>query len=136
MRKQEMKNSSLHRILTILISLVWLVNGLICKVLDLVPRHQSIVSEILGSEHSRLLTMLIGLSEVVMAIWIISKYKSKINAIIQIAIVAIMNLLEFLLVPELLMWGRMNSLFAFVFIFIVWYNEFVLNKKQQPKTLL
>lgn len=131
-----MKNQSLHRILTILISSVWLVNGLICKVLSLVPRHQQIVSEILGSEHSRFLTILIGLSEVVMAIWIISKYRSKFNAIIQIVIVAIMNLLEFLLVPELLMWGRMNSLFAFVFIFIVWYNEFILNKKQQPKTLL
>jgi len=136
MRKQEMKNQNLHRILTILISLVWLVNGLVCKVLNLVPRHQQIVSEILGYEHSRLLTILIGLAEVVMAIWIMSKYKSKNNAAIQIIIVATMNLLEFILVSELLMWGKMNSIFAFVFISIVWYNEFVLNQKHQPKTLL
>jgi len=131
-----MKNQNLHRILTILISLVWLVNGLVCKVLNLVPRHQQIVSEILGYEHSRLLTILIGLAEVVMAIWIMSKYKSKNNAAIQIIIVATMNLLEFILVSELLMWGKMNSIFAFVFISIVWYNEFVLNQKHQPKTLL
>ena len=130
-----MKNQNLHRILTILISLVWFVNGLVSKVLNLVPRHQQIVSEILSYEHSRLITILIGLAEVVMAVWIMSKYKSKINAAIQIIIVATMNLLELILVPELLMWGRMNSLFAFVFISIVWYNEFVLNQKHQPKTL-
>lgn len=124
-----MKNRSLHRTLTILISLVWLINGLICKVLNLVPRHQQIVSEILGHEYSRWLTILIGISEIVMSIWIVSKYRSKINATLQIIIVAIMNLLEFMLVPELLMWGRMNSLFAFVFIIIVWYNEFILNKE-------
>ena len=118
-----------HRILTILIYSVWLVNGLLCKVLNLVPRHQQIVADILGHQHARLFTLLIGLSEIMMSIWVLSKYKSKVNAIFQMIIVATMNLLEFILVPELLMWGKMNSLFAFVFICIVWYNEFVLNKK-------
>ena len=47
-----MKNQSIHRVLTIIISSVWLVNGLICKVLNLVPRHQQIVTEILGQGHS------------------------------------------------------------------------------------
>ena len=98
-------------------------------VLILAPRHQQIVAEILGEEHSRLLTLLIGISEIIMAMWVISRYRSKVNAIFQIVIVAAMNLLEFLLVPDLLMWGRMNSVFAFVFICIVWYNEFTLNKK-------
>lgn len=129
MRKQLMKNQSINKILTIFIAAVWLLNGLTCKVLNLVPRHQQIVAEILGQEHSRLITILIGLAEIVMAIWVISKYKSKINAALQIAIVATMNLLEFLLVPELLMWGKLNSLFAIVFIIIIWYNEFVLHKK-------
>lgn len=124
-----MKNQITNKILTIFIAAVWLLNGLICKVLNLVPRHQQIVAEILGQEHSRILTILIGIAEIVMAIWVISKYKSKINATLQIAIVATMNLLEFLLVPELLMWGKLNSLFAIVFIFLVWYNEFVLPKE-------
>ena len=129
MRKQLMKNQSKNKTLTIFIAAVWLLNGLICKVLNLVPRHQQIVAEILGQEHSRLITLLIGLAEIVMAIWVISKYKSKINAALQIAIVATMNVLELLLVPELLMWGKLNSLFAIVFIIIILYNEFVLHMK-------
>ena len=112
-----------------LISVVWLANGLFCKVLNLVPRHEQIVARILGEDYSRPLTILIGLSEVVMAVWVLSKFKSKLNAITQILIVALMNTLEFILVPDLLLWGRLNSVFALLFIGLVYYNEFVLNKK-------
>ena len=124
-----MKNKKLHKALTLLISVVWLANGLFCKVLNLVPRHEQIVARILGEDYSRPLTILIGLSEVVMAVWVLSKFKSKLNAITQILIVALMNTLEFILVPDLLLWGRLNSLFALLFISLVYYNEFVLNKK-------
>jgi hypothetical protein len=115
--------------LTILIATVWLANGLLCKVLNLVPRHEQIVARILGDDHSRTLTILIGLSEIVMTIWVLTKYKSKLNAIAQMTVVATMNILEFILVPDLLLWGRLNSVFALLFIGLVYYNEFVLNKK-------
>lgn len=118
-----------HRILIFLIATVWLVNGLFCKVLNLVPRHEQIVARILGDDYSRTLTVLIGLTEVVMAIWILTKFKTKFNAITQMAVVTTMNILEFILAPDLLLWGRMNSVFAFLFIGLVFYNEFVLNKK-------
>jgi len=124
-----LKNKKLHKGLTLLISVVWLANGLFCKVLNLVPRHEQIVARILGEDYSRPLTILIGLSEVVMAVWVLSKFKSKLNAITQILIVALMNTLEFILVPDLLLWGRLNSVFALLFIGLVYYNEFVLNKK-------
>ncbi|MBT6514180.1 MAG: hypothetical protein HOK65_05375 [Crocinitomicaceae bacterium] len=129
-----MKNKKLHKALTLLISVVWLANGLFCKVLNLVPRHEQIVARILGEDYSRPLTILIGLSEVVMAVWVLSKFKSKLNAITQILIVALMNTLEFILVPDLLLWGRLNSLFALLFISLVYYNEFVLNKKLIQQT--
>jgi len=74
--------------------------------------------------------MLIGLSEIIMAVWILSGYKTKLNAIAQITIVATMNTLEFILVPDLLLLGKLNSLFAFIFILVVYFNEFYLNKKQ------
>ncbi len=122
-----MKDKHLYNFLTILISAVWLVNGLVCKVLNLVPRHEQIIGRILGSDYSRPLTLLIGSSEVVMAIWIMTKFKTKLNAIIQIAIVAAMNVLEFVLVPDLLLWGRLNSVFAIFFIGMIYYNEFILN---------
>jgi len=123
-----LKNKNLHKSLTLLISAVWLANGLFCKVLNLVPRHEQIVARILGEDYSRPLTILIGLSEVVMAAWVLSKFKSKLNATTQILVVAVMNTLEFILVPDLLLWGKLNSFYAFIFIGLVYYNEFVLNK--------
>ena len=37
-----------------------------------------------------------------------------------------MNILEYLLVKDLLLWGGLNFLFAIVFVAIVYFNEFVL----------
>ena len=117
-----------YRILTYFIASVWLVNGLVCKVLNLIPRHQQIVAEILGADHARLITILIGISEILMTLWILSRIKTRLNAVVQIFVVAIMNVVEFILVPDLLLWGRANAFFALVFIILIYYHEFVLNK--------
>ncbi len=118
-----------HVILNYFIAIVWIVNGLLCKVLNLVPRHGQIVARILGNEYSHKITILIGLSEIVMAIWVLSKFKSKINAIAQMIVIATMNIIEFIMAPDLLLWGKLNIVFAFMFICLIFYNEFVLNKK-------
>src|SRR5690348_9429587 len=107
---------TLNKILNVLIAAVWLANGLFCKVLNGVPRHQEIVARILGNDHAALFTKGIGLAEIAMAIWVISGYLSRLNAIVQVSVIATMNLLEFFLVPDLLLWGRFNLLFAFLFI--------------------
>ena len=39
-----------------------------------------------------------------------------------------MNTLEFVLVPDLLLWGKLNAVFAVCFILVVFFNEFVLHK--------
>ncbi|MBE8713835.1 DoxX-like family protein [Sphingobacterium hungaricum] len=122
-----MKNSTLHKSLTYLIAIVWFVNGFFCKVLNLVPRHQEIVARILSEQHARMLTVLIGLSEVIMMIWILSRYKSRLNAWVQIIIIASMNLLETVLAPDLLLWGHWNIVFAGIFCMIIYYNQFILN---------
>ena len=128
-----MTDKVIHKFLTYCISAIWFVNGLFCKVLNLVPRHQQIVARILGDEHSRLLTIIIGCLEIFMSIWILSKIRSKLNAIAQVLIIGIMNILEFMLVPELLLWGKLNIIFAFILILIVYFNEFYLNRKlNQP----
>ncbi len=123
-----------NKILTFCIAFVWIANGLFFKVLDMAPRHEAIVARILGVDYSRLLTVLIGASEIVMAFWIVSTYKSRLNAILQIVIVAAMNILEFFLVPDLLLWGRVNIVFAFLFILVVYFNEFYVNKNISPQT--
>ena len=112
----------IYKILLFCIAFVWLANGLFCKVLNFVPRHQEIVARILGEDFSRPLTILIGLSEMCMAIWVLSGIKTKLNIFMQITIVSIMNLLEFVLVPDLLLWGRLNSFFALCFVAVVYLN--------------
>jgi uncharacterized membrane protein YphA (DoxX/SURF4 family) len=123
------KKKIIHTILIYLIATVWLANGLVCKVLNLVPRHAQIISRILGSEYSVFFTKAIGVSETLMALWILSGFKTRLNAVTQIILVATMNILEFILVPDLLLFGKFNSIFALIFIIIIYYNEFVLNKK-------
>ncbi|MBC8988492.1 DoxX-like family protein [Pedobacter sp. N36a] len=124
-----MKYKNIHRILSISIALVWIVNGLFCKVLNLVPRHEQIIARILGDTYSRPLAIIIGLSEIGMAIWILSRIKPRLNAMIQIITVAAMNILEFIFVPDFLFWGKMNSIFAFMFILTIYLNEFYMNKR-------
>lgn len=119
----------LNKILNYFISSVWFANGFFCKVLNFVPRHQQIVTRILGEEHAFILTKIIGFSEIGMAVWILSGIKTRFNAVTQMGIIALMNLLEFILAPDLLLWGKLNSLFALMFIFLIGWNEFVLNKK-------
>ena len=129
-KQATMRNKQIYKILIYCIAAVWIANGLFCKVLNLVPRHEQIVARILGDDYSRPLTILIGISEIIMAVWILSGYKTKLNAIAQISVVATMNTLEFMLVPDLLLWGKLNSFFASIFIIVVYFNEFYLNKEQ------
>ena len=131
---QDMTDKTIRKLLTYCIVTIWIANGLFCKVLNLVPRHQQIVAKILGNEHSRLFTIAIGCSEIFMAVWILSKLKSRLNAMAQILIIATMNILEFFLVQDLLLWGKANAIFAFILILVVYFNEFYLNKKLSQQT--
>ncbi|CAN5884108.1 hypothetical protein BH11BAC7_BH11BAC7_06930 [soil metagenome] len=123
------KIPQVRTILTIFIFLVWLINGLFCKVLNLVPRHEEIVARILGSQHAFLFTKLIGISEILIASWIISRIKPRFCALAQIFIIAAMNTIEFFLAPDLLLFGKFNSLVALFFIAVIFYNEFITGKK-------
>ncbi len=115
-----------HRITTVLIACVWFGFGLGCKVLGLAPRHEAIVARILGDAFAGPLTIAIGVSEIVMAVWVLSGFRARWCAIAQIAIVGTMNVLETILVPDLLLWGHFNMLFALGFMAVVYVNEWVL----------
>jgi uncharacterized membrane protein YphA (DoxX/SURF4 family) len=108
----------------LLFAAVWLVNGVWCKILDNVPRHREIVARILGEEHSLLLTRMIGVGEVVMAAWILSGIRWKWSCAAQIAAVLMMNIIEFLVVPDMLLFGRFNSLVALAYISLVAWAGF------------
>jgi hypothetical protein len=119
-----MLSHTLHRLLLYLIALVWLANGLFCKVLALVPRHEAIVARILGPAHAGPLTRLIGLAEVGMAVWVVSGIKSRWCALAQVALVLSMNVLEAWLAPDLLLWGRANAVFAGLFCLLIYVHAF------------
>ena len=119
----------IHTAIVYLMAFVWIANGLFCKVLNWAPRHEQIVGRILGEEFSSQIILTIGVLEIGMTVWILSRIKPKLNAITQIIIVALMNILEFFLADDLLLWGKTNAFFAFLFILLVYYQEFVLKRK-------
>src|SRR5262245_8326196 len=88
-----------HLLLNYFIALVWLINGLFCKLMNFVPRHQEIVERILDIENGRGFTLFIGIAEILMAAWILTGKWSRLQTITQIIVIATMNTLEFILAP-------------------------------------
>ena len=123
------KYSITNKILSFLIASVWLMNGLYCKILNQVPRHETIVASIFNNEYSRQIIILIGFLEVCLSIWLFTKYKQKLATILQIFLVLVMNIIEFIIAKELLLWREYNIVFALIFITTVYLNGFYFNKK-------
>ena len=101
--------------------------------LDLVPRHQLIVARILGEEHSFLLTKVIGVMEILMFIWVISWVRPRLCTVTQIILVGTMNTIEFIVAPDLLLFGRVNLIVAICFMVVLFMNEFVLARNNHLK---
>jgi uncharacterized membrane protein YphA (DoxX/SURF4 family) len=122
-----------YKLSTYFIAIVWFINGLLAKILNLVPRHELIVQTIfqdfLSLEISFYLTKLIGISEIILAIWILSGYKSRFVAILQIVVIMTMNIIEFTLVDNLLLFGKWNMLIALFFSSFIYLSEFVWKSK-------
>jgi hypothetical protein len=122
-----------HKLLNTGIALVWLINGLICKVLNLVPRHRLIVARILGETHAGILTIAIGVTEILMAAWVLSGIKHRICALTQVLIIATMNVIEFVLAPDLLLFSRVNAIVAVFFIAVILVNEYTATTRGKAK---
>jgi hypothetical protein len=118
----------IHKTLTFLIALVWFLNGLFAKVLGFVPRHEQIAARFFGEDYSGILIKAIGFGEILMAVWILSRFFPRLNAVTQIVLVAMMNVLEFFFARDLLLWGGLNAVFALIFIVVIYYNEFISSK--------
>ena len=124
----------LNLALNVAFALVWFINGFICKILNVVSRHEKIVARILGDEYySTVETKIIGGLEVLMFIWILSGIKSRWCAITQAIVIAAMNIIEFIIAPDLLLFGRMNIVFAACFILGILANEFLLKRNLQSQ---
>jgi uncharacterized membrane protein YphA (DoxX/SURF4 family) len=107
---------ALHDYFRHFIATVWLLNGLYCKILGQVPRHEQIVETILGATYSHELTILIGVLEICLGIIIYLNIQAKFIAIFQIVIVMTMNLLEFAIGSRMAIMGCMESPFCLNFL--------------------
>ncbi|MGJ8661823.1 MAG: DoxX-like family protein [Bacteroidota bacterium] len=103
----------------LIFSLVWFVNGFFCKILNLVPRHLEIVERILGETYARELTLVIGLGECLFGLLVLSGWRWRYTASLQILAVLTMNVIEFVLARDLLLFGALNALIALVYCFLV-----------------
>ena len=125
---------AIHKILNFCIAAIWLLNGLYCKVLNYVPRHELIVGRILGQQHAPLFTRLIGVAEILMAAWVLSGIKPRLNAWVQILLVATMNTIEFLLARDILLFGKGNAILAAILIVAIYTNTFIVYKRISSKS--
>lgn len=106
------------------IASVWAVNGLVNKILGFVPRHRLIVGRILGDDISARAVIVIGVLEVLIALWVLSGIKPRLCAVLQAVTVASMNILEIILAPDLLLFGTGNVIPGIIFISLVLFDGF------------
>lgn len=112
-----------------MIAAIWLVSGLYCKVLNGIPRHSEIVAVFVGENRAELFTVLIGLSEIILAFAIISNWRYKEVATFQIVTILLMNILEFTFARDLLLFGGVNLVFAFILCVFIFINTHFLQPK-------
>jgi DoxX-like family len=75
------------------IALVWLYQGLWCKLLGGVPRHEAVVGAVpfIGPGAARSVLTVLGLAECCIAAWVMSGKRLRDAAILQTALLIVMN---------------------------------------------
>jgi hypothetical protein len=85
------------------VAMVWIVFGLVFKLLRAVPRHEQIVAGILGDRVAPVLTRLIGVGECSVGAWMLSGWHLPWCALLQTALIVTMNVIELRKARDLLL---------------------------------
>jgi uncharacterized membrane protein YphA (DoxX/SURF4 family) len=82
-----------HKLIRLSIALVWLYQGLWCKVLGCVPRQEAVISTVpfLGAREVRVALITLGMVECGLALWVLSGQRMRQAAIVQTALLVAMN---------------------------------------------
>src|SRR5262245_23265714 len=85
------------------IAIVWILFGLVFKLLDTVPRHRRIVARVVGEPRARVVTSLVAVGEIALGLWMLyGRYLPLCMGVQTLAIVA-MNALEIRRARDLLL---------------------------------
>ena len=110
-----------HALLTVFIGSVWVFHGLFSKLSDGIPRHRQIVGRILGEGIADQATLLIGILEISLGLWIFSGFQRRACAWLQTLGLASMNFLEIWLAKDLLISAAGMVALNLGFIALIWY---------------
>jgi hypothetical protein len=106
--------------LAVFIGGVWLFHGCYSKLWNGIPRHRQIVGRILGDRHARALTVVIGLMEAFLGVWVISGRARVLCAVIQTTALVAMNSIEIWLARDLLISPAGMAALNALFIALIW----------------
>jgi len=107
--------------MTIFIGSIWIFHGMYSKIFDGIPRHRQIVERILGTGIADVATVVIGVMEVILGLWIFSRVWRRCCALVQTLALVTMNFLEILLAKDLLISASGMVALNFALISLVWY---------------
>ncbi len=92
------------------------------KLFPVTSTHQEIVARVFGESLSGPLIIFIGVGELCIAVWILSGIARRLCGWFQIIAVVTMNCIELAMASDILLWGRLNGLFALLFALVVYVN--------------
>ena len=106
----------IHCALTVGLAGVWLVHGIWCKLFGKVARHRDIVARAVGESQARVVTLMVGGIEVMIAAWILSGAQMRLCALAQTCLLVSMNIFEVWLARDLLLapWPMLMANTAFL----------------------
>ena len=110
-----------HALLTVFIGSVWVFHGLFSKLAGGIPRHRQIVGRILGEGIADQATLVIGILEISLGLWIFSGFQRWTCAWIQTLALISMNFLEILLAKDLLISAAGMVALNLGFITLIWH---------------
>lgn len=105
----------------ILIGSVWIFHGFYSKLLRGIPRHRAIIARVLGETHADLATTLIGVSEILLGVWVFSGWHRVPCAAVQTLALVSMNAFEIALAADLLVSAIGLVAVNIGFLAMIWY---------------
>ncbi len=108
-------------VLRILTAAVWFVFGIGFKVLNLVPRHRVIVAAVLGEAVAGPVTVLVGLAEAGIGVWILTGRWPRLCMAVQTAAIVAMNVLELMFARDHLLAPIPMVCANVIFLSVGWY---------------